>query len=83
MDIKKPLPEPQIYLNDRPLPSLSVPDLELIESARRGIRETEIELGWQGPQHFVLKIEGLEVDGIDANAACLAAALATRELIEK
>jgi hypothetical protein len=65
------------------LPSLSDVERQVIEAARRGIRETEVGLGWQGPQHFVVKIEGLEVDGIDADAACLAAGEATKELIEK
>src|SRR5215831_5813269 len=83
LDIEKPLPEPKIYLNDRPLPGLSDVEREIIEAARRGIRETEAGLGWQGPQHFVVRIEGLEVDGIDADAACLAAGAATKELIEK
>ncbi len=83
VSVENPLPEPQIILNDHPLPRLSDGDREVIEAARRGIREAEVGLGWQGPQHFVVKIEGLEVDGIDADAACLAAGLATREMIEK
>jgi hypothetical protein len=76
-------PPPQIILNGRPLPKLSDEDRKVIEAARRGIREAEVGLDWQGPQHFVVKIEGLEVDGIDADAACLAAGLATREMIER
>ena len=83
LSVENPVPEPQIILNDRPLARLSDGDREVIEAARRGIRETEVGLGWEGPQHFVVKIEGVEVDGIDANAACLAAGLATKELIEK
>jgi hypothetical protein len=83
LDIEKSLPEPQIYLNERPLASLSDGERKVIEATRRGIRETEVGLGWQGPRHFVVKIEGLEVDGIDADAACLAAGEATKELIEK
>lgn len=76
-------PEPQILLNGRALLNLSDGDHDVIEAARRGIRETEADLGWQGPHHFVVKIEGLGVDGIDAKAACLAASQATRELMEK
>jgi hypothetical protein len=83
LGVENPLPEPQITLNDRPLATLSDSDRRLIEAARRGIREIEAGLGWQGPQHFIVKIEGLEVDGIDADAACLAAGEATKELIEK
>jgi hypothetical protein len=78
-----PVAAPQIVLNDRPLPRLADGDREIIEAARQGIRETEALLAWQGPRHFVVAIEGLEVDGIDANAARLAAGLATRELIEQ
>jgi hypothetical protein len=80
---ENPLPEPQIILNDRTLPSLSDGDRQVIQAARRGIREIEVGLGWQGPQHFIVKIEGLEVDGLDADAACLAAGEATKELIQK
>jgi hypothetical protein len=83
MAVESALPEPQIILNDRALPSLSDGDREIVEAARRGIRETEAGLGWRGSQHFVVKIEGLEVDGIDADAACVAASQATRALIEK
>jgi hypothetical protein len=83
LDAEKVLSEPQIFLNGRPLPSLSDRDREIIEAARRGIRQAEIGLGWQGPQHIVVKVEGLDVDGIDADAACLAAGDATKELIEK
>ena len=72
-----------VYLNERPVVSLSDVELEIIAAARRGIREIEVGLGWQGPQHFVVKIEGLEVDGIDAGAACIAASEATKELIGK
>jgi len=82
-DVESVLPEPQIILNDRALPSLSDGDRQVIEAARRGIRETEASLGWRGTQHFVVKIEGLEVDGVDAEAACVAASQATQELIEK
>jgi hypothetical protein len=81
--VENALPEPQIILNGCALPSLSERDHEVIEAARRGIRETEAGLGWQGAQHFVVRIEGLLVDGIDAEAACIAAGQATRELIEK
>jgi len=77
------VPEPEIILSDRALPSLSDHHREVIEAARRGIRETESGLGWRGAHHFVIKIEGLKVDGIDAEAACVAASQATRELIEK
>ena len=81
--VESALPEPQIILNDRALLSLSDGDREVIEAARRGVREAEAGLGWRGTQHFVVKIEGLEVDGIDAEAACVAATQAARELIEK
>ena len=82
-DVETVSPEPQFILNDRALPILSDGDREVIDAARRGIRQTEADLGWRGAQHFVLKIEGLEVDGIDAEAAYVAASQATRELIEK
>ncbi len=81
--VESALLEPQIILNGSVLLSLSDRDREAIEAARRGIREAEVGLGWRGAQHFVVKIEGLEVDGIDAEAACIAASQATRELIEK
>jgi len=83
LGVEGPPPEPQIYLSDHPLLNFSDNDREVIEAARRGVRETEIGLGWQGRVHFVVKIEGLEVDGIDANAACLAAGEATKNLIER
>jgi len=79
--VENALPEPQILLNGS-LVSLSE-FREVIEAARRGIRETEASLEWKGAQHFVVRIEGLEVDGIDAEAACVAAGQATRELIEQ
>ncbi len=77
------VPEPEFVLSDRALSSLSDHDREVIEAARRGIRETESGLGWRGSQHFLVKLEGLEVDSIDAEAARVAAGQATRELIEK
>jgi len=81
--VESALQDPQFILNDRGVLSLSDGDREVIEAARRGIRETEVGLGWRGAPHFVVKIEGLEVDGVDAEAACVAACQATRELIEK
>jgi len=75
-------PEPEIILNDHSAKTLTDEDRELIEAARRGIRQAELDFGWRGPQHYLLKIEGLEVDGIDADAARLAAQEATKALIE-
>jgi hypothetical protein len=75
-------PEPEIILNDRFPKTLTDDDRGLIEAARAGIRQAELDLNWPGAQHYVLKIEGLEVDGIDAEAARLAAQNATKALIE-
>ena len=75
--------EPEILLNEHVVRAITEAERELVEAARRGVRQAEVDLGWQGPQHYVLKIEGLEVDGISADAACLAALEATKALIDK
>ena len=74
-------PEPEIVLNDHVVAAFTDEDCRLIEAARRGIRQAELDLGWRGPQHYVLKIEGLAVDGINVDAAHLAAQEATKALI--
>jgi len=76
-------PEPQILLNERAVTIVTDENRELIEAARQGIRQAEHDLRWQGPAHYVLKIDGLEVDGINSDAARLAAQEATKALIEK
>jgi hypothetical protein len=81
LTVENDLAEPQIILSGA-LEDVSEHQ-EVIVAARRGIHDTEVRLGWQGPPHCVVTIEGLLVDGIDPNAACIAAGLATRELIEK
>ena len=81
-DIKHSPPAPKITLNDHALTSFTDKELGLIEAARRGIGEAEVDLSWQGPRHYLVKIEGLEADGIDVQAAFLAAREATRALIQ-
>ncbi len=76
-------PEPKIVLSEHPVTSFTDEDRVLIEAARRGIREAEVDLGWRGLGHYVVKIEGLEVDGINPEAARLAASDATRVLIQE
>ena len=76
-------PEPQILLNDwPPRTTRSEHDFKIIEAAREGIRETEVELRWQGTKHFLISIQGLAVDGIDPDSARIAARNATKELIQ-
>jgi hypothetical protein len=75
------LPDPQIILSGAPARLSAF--RSVLEAAQRGIRETEVNLTWHGAQHFVVSIEGLEVDGIDPESARVAAGEATRELIEK
>jgi hypothetical protein len=75
-------PQPEVLLNGHAIGNLAERDLVLIGAAQEGIRQAELELGWQGPRHFVLKIEGLAVDGIDPEAARLAAQAATKALLQ-
>src|SRR5260370_42444133 len=75
-----PPPEPEVILNELSPRTLTDEDRGLIEAARRGIRQAELDFGWRGPQHYLLKIEGLEVDGINAEAARIAAQEATKAL---
>jgi hypothetical protein len=73
-------PEPQVLLNGHV--SGASGDRVIIEAARQGVRQAELELGWSGARHYVVTIEGLAVDGIDADAAQLAAQAATKALIQ-
>jgi hypothetical protein len=75
-------PEPQVLLNGRASGSPREADRVLIEAAQEGVRQAELELGWAGPRHCVLTVEGLAVDGIDADAARLAACAATKALVQ-
>ena len=82
-DIHASAPEPKILLSGHAVASFAAAHYGVIEAARRGIREAEGSLGWLEPSHYVVKIEGLEVDGIDPDAACQAAQEATRILIQE
>jgi hypothetical protein len=73
-------PEPQVLLNGHV--SGASRDRVIIEAAQEGVRQAELELGWSGARHYVTTIEGLAADGIDADAARLAAQAATKALIQ-
>jgi hypothetical protein len=84
------------YGSDEPQPGLLEPDYILnghstqilaneksvIEAASQGIRDAEKELHWSGEPHSLMSLEGLLVDGIDAEAARIAARKATESLIQ-
>jgi hypothetical protein len=75
------IPVPLFVLNGFATSRLSKEDLAVMDSARLGIRDAEQELDWRGRSHFLIQVLGLLVDGIDAEAARIAAAEATKELI--
>ena len=78
-----PQPSPEILLNGYLVDTLTDGDLAVIESAQHGIRQAEADCDWTGECHFLLRIEGLLVDGIAADAARVAAREATEDLIAK
>ena len=75
-----PAPRPEISLSGHAATEFTEQDLKLMEAARRGIHQVDLDFGWEGPQHSVVRIEGPLVD-INADAAFLAAVEATKALI--
>jgi hypothetical protein len=73
---------PIVYLNGTRIEQTEA-EKEVTAAAEMGIKEAEDESGWQGVPHILVSIEGLLVDGIDAESARIAAAAATRQLIRR
>jgi hypothetical protein len=72
-------PEPRVVMNGRRIKGSTAEFTEAIAMARLGILEAEEEAGWRG--HVLERILGVWADGIDPDAARIAAGKATRSLI--
>lgn len=71
---------PIYILNALQMPILAVEEC-VVEAARQGIHDAETESHWTGESHVLVSLQGLLADGIDADAARIAAKQATKNLI--